>query len=123
VILIADDEPELRGVLETLLADAGYSVITAGDGVDAMAQILAHQPDLLIVGMVMRRLGAIDLCRAYREQGGTSPVILLTATQEDVLMGVAVECDADGYTVKPVWPQAMLETVARCLRRAGTLSR
>ncbi len=115
-ILVADDEPEIRAVLEAVLTDEGYAVVAVGDGEDALELTEARDPDLLVLDLVMPRLGALEVCRAYRERGGSAPVLLITATDEEAVAGMVAGCDADGYLTKPFDLDALVDLVARHLR-------
>jgi DNA-binding response OmpR family regulator len=112
-ILVADDDPDVRGILGMVLAHAGYEVVTAIDGANALAQATDARIGLILLDINMPRLQGDAFCRTYREQGGRAPVVVITAS------GIEAEAvarfGADGYIAKPFEVDAVLETVARHL--------
>jgi DNA-binding response OmpR family regulator len=80
-VLVADDESRIRNVLSLKLRNAGFRVLTAADGTEALMLALAEKPDLLITDYQMPRLSGLELCRRMRQNPATSqtPAILLTA--------------------------------------------
>lgn len=84
-ILVVDDEPDVRNFLATCIEDAGFTVETATDGVDAMEKIKVNKPDLMTLDMVMPRHSGIKLMRKLRqnEEWADIPVIVITAHAQD----------------------------------------
>ena len=78
-ILIVDDEPSNRRILEQVLARAGYSVETADDGAEALEQLDAFRPDLIILDYMMPDLSGMDVLRELRKREDDTPVIMITA--------------------------------------------
>src|SRR5215212_9123897 len=100
-ILVAEDDPDIREILEMLLADAGYRVLTAVDGIDALDLARGARLDLILVDAGMPRLDGAGFCRAYREDGGTTPVILISASDSAVITATVTACGAVAYISKP----------------------
>ena len=102
-ILIAEDDPVSRRLLEATLRKWGYDVLSAHDGEDAAAQMTGHRPDLVITDIIMPRMNGYDLCRHIRGQEHLKdvPIILLTSLSDpnDVLK--ALQCGADAFITKP----------------------
>lgn len=112
-ILIVDDEPYILNILDFSLDAEGYRVIQASDGEEAMRLAQEHQPELIIMDVMMPRQDGFETCRLLKDDMRTSdiPVVLLTAknSREDREMGEEVK--ADGYITKPFSPQRLLDTV------------
>jgi two-component system, chemotaxis family, chemotaxis protein CheY len=114
-ILVVDDDPDVRGILGMLLTNAGYGVVTAVDGAAALA--LAGDPriGLIVLDLKMPRLDGDAFRRAYREQGGRAPILLVTAA--DIGLGAALPYGADGYIAKPFDIGRVLDMVAHLVGR------
>jgi DNA-binding response OmpR family regulator len=118
-ILVADDSPNIREILQMSLENLGYAVILAEDGERAMERFSQDKPDLLIVDVMMPKVNGFQICRRVKSNPATHaiPVILLTARsqQEDVYWGK--DCGADEYMTKPFSTKELEQVVARLLRR------
>lgn len=119
-ILIADDDHDLVGYIRIRLESAGYEVLTADDGEEALKLALERKPDLAVLDVRMPTLDGFGVTRQIRssEAVGEMPVILLTGSvlEEDVTMGL--EAGADEYLMKPLSePEELLETVRSALDR------
>lgn len=119
LILIADDEPDLRDLLDFNLRQAGYRTLHAGSGSEALRLALAERPDLLILDLMLPDLSGIDVCRRLRNTPATQrmPIIMLTAraAQSDRIAGL--ELGADDYVVKPASIREVVLRVEAVLRR------
>lgn len=117
-LLIVEDDPPLRRMLQRSLAAEGFEVRAAADGGAALALAEGSAPDLVVLDVAMPGLDGLDVCRRLRERGVTGGVLMLTArdTVEDRVRGL--EAGADDYVVKPF---AIAEVVARlrALTRRG----
>src|SRR5919197_449338 len=111
-ILIADDDPTLRALLHQTLAEEGYRVLTAADGQEALAQVRAHRPDLLVLDWLMPGLSGLEVARQLRAAAGL-PILMLTARNalEDRVAGL--DSGADDYLVKPFDLAELLARVRR----------
>jgi DNA-binding response OmpR family regulator len=116
-VLIADDEHNIRHILDFSLHAEGFDVITAHNGEDAFALAVSEAPDLVILDVMMPGQGGIETCRLLKEDRRTSdiPVLLLTArsAREDREAGLAA--GADDYITKPFSPQKLVSTVQSIL--------
>ena len=115
-ILIFEDEISIRSILRELLMDAGYEVYTAGDGVEGLAQWRREHFDLVLLDIMMPRMDGYAVCRAIRENSDT-PVIMLTALDEEEAQVKAFELKADDYITKPFSLKLVLLRVEAVLRR------
>ena len=124
-ILIVEDSSIQAEMLRRLLADAGYQVEIAHDGVQGLAMARAKRPDLVISDVTMPIMDGFELCQRIREDHGLDdlPVILLTAmgSTRDVVHGLNV--GADNYVTKPYDTSLLLERVRGALGRPSTVSR
>jgi CheY-like chemotaxis protein len=110
-ILIVDDDAGMRRILEAMLTREGYEVVQAVDGEAALALARSRLLGLIVIDLSMPRMGGGDFCRAYREHGGTAPIVLLTAANVD--QEAAARYGADGYIAKPFRVAQVLETIER----------
>src|SRR5919199_6874482 len=117
-ILIADDDHTLTALLHQTLADEGYSVLSAADGKEALAQAQAHRPDLVVLDWIMPGLSGLEVARQLRAAAGM-PILMLTARDaiEDRVAGL--DSGADDYLVKPFDLAELLARVRALLRRAA----
>lgn len=115
-ILVVDDDLHIRELLRLYLENAGYAVLGAENGVEALLVFQQSRPDLVILDIMMPVLDGIETCRQIRNLAVT-PVILLTARTEaeDKLTGF--ECGADDYVAKPFSPGEVVARVQAILRR------
>lgn len=118
-ILIADDEPDLRDILRTVLESAGFSVTEAPDGAQALAAVRQQPPDLLILDYMMPQMTGPEVCAALKQDMLLRhlPIIMLTGKSEvkDKIHGI--NAGADDYVVKPYDPTELLVRVKMVLRR------
>jgi two-component system, OmpR family, KDP operon response regulator KdpE len=117
VILVVDDEPQIRRVMRTTLSAAGYTIVEAHTGEEALEQIRNERPDLLLLDMNMPGLGGLETCREIRRSSDI-PIIMLTVrnTERDKVM--ALDAGADDYVVKPFATQELLARIRAALRRS-----
>ena len=116
-ILIADDDVELRELISFALRQAGYLVIQAPDGAEALRLHDQEQPDLLILDVNMPRVNGLDVCRRVRAEAST-PIMMLTVRSSEEDQVQALDIGADDYLTKPFSPRTLLARVRALLRRA-----
>ncbi len=99
-VLVVDDDPAIRDLVEIVLASGGYKVSTAEHGEAALERLADTQPDLILLDMRMPVMDGWTFARAYRQQYDTrTPIIVLTAARDAAAR--AAEVAADGYLAKP----------------------
>jgi DNA-binding response OmpR family regulator len=105
-VLIADDDPDILELVAFRLSRAGFDVVKAADGEDALAKIAEHSPDLAVLDVMMPKLDGYEVTRRIRAADPTDemPVILLTARVQDVDIARGFEAGADDYMKKPFSP-------------------
>ena len=120
-VLVVNDEPEQLELVATLLNRAGYAVLTAIDGFDALAVARRDHPDLIISDVLMPRINGMDFCRQIRADARlkTIPILLVSALQKDTESVVAgLRAGADDYLEIPVDPAHLVAKVSRLLERS-----
>jgi DNA-binding response OmpR family regulator len=120
-IEVVDDDLELRHLIAFALRDAGYLIVEAGDGEDALKLFQQERPDLLILDVNMPRADGFEVLRRLRDSGARVPVMMLTvrAAEEDQVRGL--DLGADDYLPKPFSPRTLLARVRALLRRSGEI--
>jgi two-component system, OmpR family, response regulator ResD len=116
LVLVVDDEPTVREVVQRYLERDGYRVEVAGDGRRALDLIAGKAPDLLVLDLMLPGVDGLEICRRVRAAGPT-PVIMLTAKSHEADRIVGLELGADDYVVKPFSPRELVARVRSVLRR------
>ena len=118
-VLVVDDEPNIRELVQVALKFHGCSVTTAGTGREALRQADAARPDLIVLDVMLPDLDGFEVCRRLRAAGNEVPVIFLTArdTSSDTVTGLAL--GGDDYVTKPFSVEALVARVRAVLRRAS----
>lgn len=115
-ILVVDDERKIVTVLKGYLEEAGFRVVTAGDGQMALTTFRHMQPDLVILDLMLPGMDGLDVCRILRRESSV-PIIMLTARVEEADRLIGLELGADDYVVKPFSPREVVLRVRAILRR------
>jgi two-component system alkaline phosphatase synthesis response regulator PhoP len=115
-ILVVDDEPRIAEIARDYLERAGYSVTTAGNGVDALAIARSRRPDLIVLDLGLPYIDGLDVTRALRKQSNL-PIIMLTARVDEADKLVGLELGADDYLTKPFSPRELVARVRAVFRR------
>jgi DNA-binding response OmpR family regulator len=119
LILIADDDEDIRELVVFRLERSGYDVMAASDGEDAFSLALDRTPDLAVLDVMMPKVDGYELTRRLRNNEATSrmPVILLTARAQEEDIARGFEAGADDYIRKPFSPQELRARVQTLLGR------
>jgi DNA-binding response OmpR family regulator len=118
-VLLVDDEQAITEQLAPFLERSGFRVVTAADGIEALAAYDDDRPDLLVLDVMMPRLGGREVLRRLRRDGHWTPVVLLTQVGESVERAMALEEGADDYLNKPFDPHELVARIRAVLRRAN----
>lgn len=121
LILVAEDEPEIADILSAYLGREGLRTVCVRDGRHALEAHRALRPDLVLLDVQMPLLDGWKVLAALRERGDT-PVIMLTAMDQDVDKLTGLRIGADDYIVKPFNPAEVVARVHAVLRRSGKAS-
>jgi len=116
-ILVVDDEPEITRLVRAYLERAGFAVVTAAEGREALAVFRHERPNLVLLDLNLPGMDGLDVCRAMR-RGSDVPIIMLTARLEEADRLIGLELGADDYVVKPFSPREIVARVRAVLRRA-----
>ncbi len=117
-ILLVDDDPDLLAVTGFALQQAGFLVVKASDGFQALQQVEAEQPDLMVLDINMPRMNGFEVVRRLRADSAM-PVLALTVRSEDDDVVRMLESGADDYLTKPFSPRVLVSRVKALLRRVG----
>jgi two-component system, OmpR family, alkaline phosphatase synthesis response regulator PhoP len=115
-VLVVDDEPRIAEICRDYLQRAGFEVITAANGDDALALAHSRQPDLIVLDLKLPGRDGLDVTRALRQRSNV-PIIMLTARVEESDKLVGLELGADDYLTKPFSPRELVARVRAVLRR------
>ena len=114
-VLVVDDSPSVRQMIASTLKSAGYAVVTASDGQDALEQAGRMRPDAVITDQNMPRLDGLGFCKAFREMPHNRgvPVVFLSTESADTIKQKARAAGAIGWLVKPFDREKLLGVMAR----------
>lgn len=117
-IMTVDDSPTIRQMLGMTLRDAGFQVVEACDGRDALRKLALSPVDMLVTDLNMPELGGIDLVREVRSMPGQRflPIIMLTSEGEGEMKQLGKAAGASGWIVKPFKPSQLLSVVRMVLK-------
>ena len=118
-VLVVDDERNIVELVRLYLEKDGFAVLAASDGEQALALHARHEPDLVILDLMLPKIDGFEVCREIRRRGET-PILMLTARSDDVDSIVGLELGADDYVTKPFNPRALVARVKAILRRVGS---
>ncbi len=114
-VLVVDDSPSVRQMIANTLKTAGYQVVTANDGQDALERARTMRPDAVITDQNMPRLDGLGFCKAFREmpQNRGVPVVFLSTESTDAIKQKARTAGAIGWLVKPFDQEKLLNVMSR----------
>ena len=117
-ILIVEDEKNIVDILSFNLGREGYETLEAYDGEAGLQLALEQNPDLILLDLMLPRMSGFDVCRAVRAKGQNTPVIMLTAREEETDKVLGLELGADDYITKPFSMRELLARVKANIRRS-----
>lgn len=120
VIMVADDEEDIKVVLKMFLEAIGYEVVNAFDGLDAMEQMKANRPDLVLMDIMMPVIDGIEVVRQMKTDKNLReiPVIMLTAAAQSDMLQKALAVGAVDYISKPFEPEVVQIAIKKALSSA-----
>jgi two-component system, OmpR family, response regulator len=116
-ILVVDDEAHIRDVVRYALERDGFSVVTAANGLDALAALREHPIDLVVLDIVMPELDGLAVCQRLRAERAL-PIVFLSSRSEEIDRIHGLELGGDDYVAKPFSPRELSARVKAVLRRA-----
>jgi len=119
-ILVVDDEKPISDIVKFNLEKEGYEVVVAYDGEEALEQVEAHNPDLLILDLMLPKKDGLEVCREVRKTHDM-PIIMVTAKDQEIDKVLGLEMGADDYVTKPFSNRELTARVKANLRRHSTV--
>ena len=121
-ILVVEDERNIVDILTFNLAREGYDTLEALDGAAGLRLALEQDPDLILLDLMLPKMDGFQVCRTLREQGRATPIIMLTAREEETDKVLGLELGADDYITKPFSMRELLARVKANIRRTELVS-
>ena len=118
-VLIVEDEKSIADIIRINLEREGYASLTAYDGEAGLAMALEHNPDLILLDVMLPKLLGFDVCARLREKGNSVPVIILTAREEEEDKVRGLELGADDYITKPFSMRELMARIKANIRRTA----
>jgi len=118
-VLIVEDEQNIVDILAFNLSREGYDTIEAYDGVTGLQLALEHNPDLILLDLMLPGMNGFEVCRRVRESGSSTPILMLTAREEEADKVMGLELGADDYITKPFSMRELLARVKANIRRGA----
>ena len=120
-VLVAEDEPDIRGLIVFSLQYAGYEVIEALNGQEAIKLAESEQPDLILLDVRMPKMNGYEACAVLKAQESTRriPVVFLSARGQETEIKRGLELGAEEYILKPFAPDELYQRVGGILERLG----
>ena len=117
-ILVVDDEPDAVELVSFNLKNAGFEVVAASDGAEAIRKARTHSPDLIILDVMLPEIDGMEACKLLRRDPATSdiPILMLTARSSEMDRVLGLELGADDYVTKPFSPRELVLRVRKLLR-------
>jgi two-component system, OmpR family, alkaline phosphatase synthesis response regulator PhoP len=116
-VLVVDDEQSIVTLLTYNLEQAGFTVVTANDGEEAIEKVASEQPAFIILDLMLPKLDGVEVCKQLRQQKVMTPILMLTAKDDEFDKVLGLELGADDYMTKPFSPREVVARVKAILRR------
>lgn len=117
-VLVVDDEPQIRSLLELYLAENDYDVLTAGDGQSALEAVDRNAPDAVVLDVMLPDMDGLEVCRLIRKKRDI-PIIYVSSLQQSETIIEGLELGGDDYVTKPFDPNELVARLNAVLRRAS----
>ena len=118
-ILVVDDDPAISEMLTIVLESEGLKPIPVMEGNDAVPAFEEHEPDLILLDLMLPGMNGVDICRAIRRESSV-PIVMLTAKTDTVDVVLGLESGADDYITKPFKPKELIARIRARLRRSDS---
>jgi DNA-binding response OmpR family regulator len=125
-ILVVDDDPDILDAVTMILESQGYEVVTAQDGIEALANLKAEKPDLMMLDLLMPKMDGFAVCKELQDPRWAKyrdiPILILTSVREEASrrryeLETGLGLDVDDYIEKPMAPDILLERVGNLLKK------
>ena len=120
-ILVVDDDPAISEMLTIVLEAEGFEPIAVTDGNEAVPAFHEHEPELILLDLMLPGMNGVDICRAIRSESAV-PIVMLTAKTDTVDVVLGLESGADDYITKPFKPKELIARIRARLRRTESTS-
>ncbi|WP_347549329.1 response regulator transcription factor [Pseudalkalibacillus hwajinpoensis] len=120
-VLVVDDEISILTLLQFNLEQAGYEVVTAENGAEALEIVVAEKPNCIILDLMLPEMDGLEVCKELRQRHIHTPVLMLTAKDDEFDKVLGLELGADDYMTKPFSPREVVARVKAILRRVKQL--
>ncbi len=130
-ILVVDDDPDMRDALTIILESRGYQIVTAQDGVEALANLKAERPDLMMLDLLMPKMDGFAVLKELQDARWSKyreiPILILSSVREEASrrryeLETALTLAVDDYVEKPIAPDVLLERVEKLLKKKKSKS-
>lgn len=121
-ILVVDDEDRIRRLVRMYLERNAFEIEEAEDGQEALNKALTNRYDLIILDLMLPSMDGREVCSSLRQQGNETPIIMLTASGDEMSRIHGFELGADDYVVKPFSPRELVMRVKALLKRSSHIS-
>jgi DNA-binding response OmpR family regulator len=130
-ILVVDDDPDMRDALTIILESQGYQIVTAQDGVEALANLKAEKPDLMMLDLLMPKMDGFAVLKELQDARWSKyreiPILILSSVREEASrrryeLETALTLAVDDYVEKPIAPDVLLERVEKLLKKKKSKS-
>ncbi|HAZ62460.1 MAG TPA: DNA-binding response regulator [Armatimonadetes bacterium] len=122
LVLVVEDDISIQRSLEVLLQREGYQVLMTADGAEAVQLAQRHKPDIILLDVMLPGLDGLEVCRQVRQRMLT-PIVMLTAKDDEIDKVLGLESGADDYVSKPFLPLELMARIRAHLRRANLYER
>jgi len=125
-ILVVDDDPDILDALTMILESKDYQVVTAQNGIEALANLKAEEPDLMVLDLLMPKMDGFAVCKELQDARWSKyrnvPILILTSVREEASrrryeLETGLELNVDDYVEKPISPDILLERVEKLIKR------
>ncbi|MBW3579050.1 MAG: response regulator [Actinobacteria bacterium] len=116
-VLVVDDDPAVRQMLELVLVFEGFEILTAADGLEAVGRALQARPDAILLDVMMPRMSGLETAQALRgdQRTAATPIILLTARASEDDLWSGWQAGVDSYLVKPIDLDSLVMEIRRVI--------
>lgn len=125
-ILVVDDDPDMRDAITIILESRGYQIVTAQDGLEALANLKAEKPDLMMLDLLMPKMDGFAVMKELQDARWAKyreiPILILSSVREEASrrryeLETALSLEVDDYVEKPIAPDVLLERVEKLLQK------
>lgn len=118
-VLVVDDSPTILAVVEQVLTDAGYLVVTASTGIEGLNKARSESPNLIILDVLLPGMQGYQVCRLLKfdQQYKSIPIIMYSSRDDDKDISTGMSQGADAYLVKPVEPEKLIASIKEQLAK------